>query len=80
MALTGRTLGRRHVVRGLIAATTTALPVLQGLVRLQAQGRRPAPNAGGYGPLVPTADLRDGVTRIALPKVFRTVRSVTPER
>jgi secreted PhoX family phosphatase len=71
MALTGRTLGRRHVVRGLIAATTTALPVLQGLVRLQAQGRRPAPNAGGYGPLVPTADLRDGVARIALPKGFQ---------
>jgi secreted PhoX family phosphatase len=30
-----------------------------------------AADAGGYGPLVPTPDLRDGVSRIALPKGFQ---------
>jgi secreted PhoX family phosphatase len=54
------------------AATTAVLPALQGLGRLQAQGRIPATKgSGGYGPLVPTPDQRDGIVRIALPKGFQ---------
>jgi uncharacterized protein len=66
-------LGRRRFVRGaLAAAASAALPALHGLSRLQARGRIQAPKgSGGYGPLAPTADLRDGVTRIALPKGFQ---------
>jgi secreted PhoX family phosphatase len=72
MTRTGRPFGRRYFVRGVIgAATVAAFPAVRSLHRLQAQGRAPAPKGGGYGPLLPTADLRDGVMRIALPKGFQ---------
>ena len=54
-----------------MAGATAALPALQGLNVLSANGRVSAPRGkGGYGPLVPAADLRDGVERISLPEGF----------
>jgi secreted PhoX family phosphatase len=68
-----RKLDRRQFLRG--AAGVAALPALHGLGILTLKGRVQAkPGSGGYGPLVPTPDLRDGVVRIALPEGF-TYRS-----
>ena len=71
---------RRHFLRGTIAAAgaAVALPALQGLDLLRINGRvQAAKGKGGYGPLVPAADLRDGVNRIALPEGFQ-YRSFSP--
>jgi secreted PhoX family phosphatase len=67
-------------IRGAIGAATAAaaLPALQSLNLLAAHGRRSAPKGkGGYGPLAPAPDLRDGVERIALPRGFQ-YRSFSP--
>ena len=71
---------RREFLRGALAATgaVVATPAIKGLSVLSARGRVNAPRGrGGYGPLVPTADLRDGVERIALPEGFK-YRSFSP--
>ena len=53
------------------AGAAAAMPAFQGLNLLAAAGRPSAPKGnGGYGPLLPTPDLRDGVSRIALPEGF----------
>jgi uncharacterized protein len=53
------------------AGAAAALPAFQGLNLLAAAGRPSAPKGnGGYGPLFPTPDLRDGVSRISLPEGF----------
>jgi uncharacterized protein len=65
---------RREFLRGAVAAAGAAvtIPALQGLRLLDGNGRVSAANGnGGYGPLVPTPDLRDGVLRIAVPKGFQ---------
>src|SRR5688572_11378404 len=64
---------RREFLRGAATAagTIAAIPALQGLSLLGANGRVSAAKGhGGYGPLVPAKDLRDGVERIALPEGF----------
>jgi len=71
--LADRAIGRRRFLRGAIAAagTVAALPALQGLGLVVRNGRvHAAPGDGGYGPLVPTPDLRDGALRLALPEGF----------
>src|SRR5688572_22494830 len=70
-------LARRTFLRNAVAAagTVAAMPAMQGLNFIGSQGRISAAKGfGGYGPLVPTADLRDGVKRISLPDGF-TYRS-----
>jgi len=64
--------GRRQFLRSALGAAgfTAALPALQGLGVLQGGRAYAAPGAGDYGPLIPTADQRDGVIRIALPEGF----------
>jgi secreted PhoX family phosphatase len=64
---------RTFLTQALAAAGgAAALPALRGLDRLSARGRVDVTTkAGGYGELVPTADLRDGVARIALPRGFQ---------
>jgi hypothetical protein len=53
------------------AGAAAAMPAFQGLHLLAAAGRPSAPKGnGGYGPLYPTPDLRDGVSRISLPEGF----------
>src|SRR5690349_6688141 len=45
-------------------AAGASLPAVQSLNLLAATGRKSAPKGkGGYGPLLPAADLRDGVQR-----------------
>ena len=70
---------RRHFLHqaATIAGAAAALPAMHGLERIAARGRVPARRNSGYGPLVPTADLRDGVERIALPEGF-SYRSFSP--
>jgi hypothetical protein len=54
------------------AGTAAALPALQGLGLVALNGRvHAAPGDGGYGPLVPTPDMRDGAPRLALPEGFQ---------
>lgn len=80
MTLTTRTLERRQFLRRTLAAAgaAAALPAFQGLGLLGRHGRMlAAPGSGGYGPLVPAPDLRDGVIRIALPEGFQ-YRSFSP--
>jgi hypothetical protein len=56
----------------LTAGAVAGAPSLPGLHRLADNGRvHAAPGQGGYGPLVPTPDLRDGVMRLALPEGFQ---------
>jgi secreted PhoX family phosphatase len=65
---------RREFLRGAFAAagTMVTLPGLTGLSLIGTRGRVSAPvGRGGYGPLIPRADLRDGVERIALPEGFQ---------
>ena len=74
MALTHRRIVRRNFLKGAlaVAAGTVLAPPLKGLTSLGANGRAyAAPGNGGYGPLYPTPDLRDGVARIALPRGFK---------
>ena len=69
-----RGLARRQFLRGAVTAAgaVAAIPAMQGLNVLGSHGRVSAAKGfGGYGPLVPTADLRDGVKRIALPEGFQ---------
>ena len=72
-SILNRTIDRRRFLKGAAALTAGAatLPALQGLNLLGASGRAyAAPGAGGYGPIAPVPDLRDGVERIALPEGF----------
>ena len=78
MSLTTRALGRRHflqnavTVAGAMAGAAATVPALSSLNLLNSGARRPAPRGkGGYGPLQPVEDLRDGVARIALPEGFK---------
>ena len=74
MTLEGRRLNRRIFLKGALAAGAGAVlaPTLGGLSALGTTGRAyAAPGDGGYGPLVPTADQRDGAMRIALPRGFK---------
>ncbi len=72
---TNTTMSRRSFLRRGAVLTGGALvapAVLQGLALLGTNGRvYAAPGDGGYGPLFPTADLRDGVLRISLPAGFQ---------
>src|SRR5919109_5370873 len=62
-------LRRSMVIAGGVVVAPAAL---QGLTALGTNGRvSAAPGDGGYGRLAPTADLRDGVERIALPADFQ---------
>jgi uncharacterized protein len=74
MTLTNSKLQRREFLRRAVAAAggVAALPALNGLGSIINNGRvYAAPGQGGYGPLVPTADLRDGGIRMALPEGFK---------
>lgn len=70
-------IGRRTFLRTSVALAGGALLVptmfqpiaARGLLGPRA-GRAPAAQNGGYGPIRPVADLRDGVERIALPAGF----------
>jgi secreted PhoX family phosphatase len=69
-----RVIERRQFLRGtvLTAGAVAAMPAFRGLELLGLHGRLTAqPGSGSYGPLRPTADLRDGVKRIALPRGFK---------
>jgi secreted PhoX family phosphatase len=80
MTVIDRKVARRQFLRGAMTAAgaAAAVPALQGLNLLGTYGRvSAAPGKGGYGPLVPTPDLRDGVNRIALPEGFQ-YRSFSP--
>jgi secreted PhoX family phosphatase len=64
---------RRQFLKGTLGAAGVAVatPAMRGLSIISANGRISAPlGMGGYGPLMPTPDMRDGVERIALPKGF----------
>jgi len=78
--MTNRPVQRRQFLRSAFATagTIAALPALHGLGLLGVKGRvYAAPGTGGYGPLIPTPDLRDGGVRIALPEGFQ-YRSFSP--
>ncbi|MGI9121250.1 MAG: alkaline phosphatase PhoX [Acidimicrobiales bacterium] len=67
---------RRHFLGGAAAAAAGAAAGINPFAALAASaaGGRPVRQAGlgegGYGPLAPVADLRDGVARLALPAGF----------
>ena len=73
MTANNRVARRRFLQNAATAAgAAVTLPALQGLNLLGVHGRvSAAPGKGGYGPLVPTPDERDGVMRIALPEGFK---------
>jgi secreted PhoX family phosphatase len=74
MTLTGRKVERRQFLHSALAAagSAAALPALQSLGLLTDHGRVYAASGdGGYGPLAPIPDLRDGSLRLALPKGFK---------
>src|SRR5688572_18964462 len=74
MTLINSKVQRRQFLRTAFAAAGGAatLPMMQGFGRLGLHGRVHAqPGEGGYGPLIPAADERDGALRIALPEGFR---------
>jgi hypothetical protein len=68
-------MNRRSFLRHstVLAGGAVVAPIpLQGLTALGTNGRAYAAlGDGGYGPLSPTADLRDGVERISLPQGFQ---------
>ena len=71
---TSRSVERRRFLQHALAGAgvTAVLPAMNSLNLLAATRRAPASRGrGGYGPLVPAADLRDGVERIALPEGFQ---------
>jgi secreted PhoX family phosphatase len=74
MSRTHRHVDRREFLRETVAAAgvaAAAMPALTGLSILGLNGRVSAARGrGGYGPLFPTPDHRDGVERIALPEGF----------
>ena len=73
MTVSKKGLARRTFLRNAMTAagTVAAIPAMQGLSFIGSHGRVSAAKGfGGYGPLVPTPDLRDGVKRIALPEGF----------
>src|SRR5687768_10066123 len=74
MTLTNSKMQRRQFLRTALATAggVAALPAFGALGSLASHGRvYAAPGKGGYGPLVPTADLRDGGIRMALPEGFK---------
>ena len=74
MTLTNSKIQRRQFLRTALATAggVAALPAFGALGSLASHGRvYAAPGKGGYGPLVPTADLRDGGIRMALPEGFK---------
>ncbi len=74
MAVQDTRVTRRRFLRNAVVAAgaVTLAPGLQGLGLLAENGRvQAAPGSGGYGPLFPTPDLRDGVSRLALPEGFK---------
>jgi secreted PhoX family phosphatase len=74
MTLTNPKIQRRQFLRTALATAggIAAMPAFGALGSLVSHGRvYAAPGKGGYGPLVPTADLRDGGIRIALPEGFK---------
>jgi hypothetical protein len=65
---------RRQFLRGALAAagSAAAVPALDRLGLLTTRGRVfAAADSGGYGPIAPAPDLRDGVNRISLPAGFQ---------
>ena len=82
MTLTNSKIQRRQFLRTALATAggVAALPAMNGLAPFLTRGRvYAAPGKGGYGPLVPTADLRDGGVRMALPEGFQVPdRSASP--
>ena len=69
-SISRRSFLRRSMV--LAGGVVVAPAALQGLTALGTNGRVSAASGdGGYGPLFPTADLRDGVARISLPEGFQ---------
>jgi hypothetical protein len=77
--MTIRTLDRRRFFRtaAVTAGAVAALPAFRGLGLLGLEDRVFAAPSGGYGPLAPAADLRDGAMRISLPAGFQ-YRSFSP--
>src|SRR5687767_182439 len=74
MSSTHRTVERRRFLQDAlgVAGSAAAIPALGGLSALGFERRVfAAKGRGGYGPLVPTPDLRDGVERISLPEGFQ---------
>jgi hypothetical protein len=74
MTLTNSKLQRREFLRRAMAAAggVAVLPAMGALSPITTNGRLyAAAGDGGYGPLVPTADLRDGGIRMALPEGFQ---------
>jgi len=74
MTLINSKLHRRQFLRTALttAGGIAALPALRGFGPLALNGRvYAAKGKGGYGPLIPVADERDGVVRIALPEGFK---------
>jgi secreted PhoX family phosphatase len=73
MTITNRSFERRDFLRSAVgvAGAAVGLPAMQSMNLLAAGGRKSAPRGkGGYGPLLPVADHRDGVERLALPEGF----------
>ena len=74
MKRTTRQSERRQFLRNALVAAgaAAALPAFQGFGALGVHGRlQAAKGKGGYGPLQPAPDLRDGAMRISLPEGFQ---------
>ena len=74
MTPTNRAFHRRQFLRGALATAgaAAALPAFQGLNLFGRHGRvLAADGSGGYGPLMPVADERDGAMRMSLPDGFK---------
>jgi secreted PhoX family phosphatase len=77
MTINHTSVGRRQFLSRAVVAAGAALPAMQGLSMVGVHGRVRASGNSGYGPLIPTPDLRDGVERVALPEGF-AYRSFSP--
>ena len=66
-----RTFLRRSAVAAAATVGASAGPFGGLLARSAMAAPKSAPNNGGYGPLGPVADLRDGVVRLWLPRDFQ---------